>query len=380
LAELYAATGRRVFREGYQRHLAAGAFRDPSAYSAGLALCALTEGMEALKRDDLAPDVAAAFAELSRGVLSQVPPSRLGHPPETVLFRGLARGPLEALTRRAWSAALQRALWMGLTPYGRCPSLWRAAEAVASMEPLALEMPEWSRGMPLGIAPFSGSDRRFTIRVEHGRDEPVVFTLCHSFADPPDHTQRYRVRAELRDPLGRVIAREVLEGEQIEARTMALPRWGPAGDYFLSLVCEDDGFVEVVTSHPRVYLRADEWRAARYAYGRARFYLKGPRGGELRVATAGSAALNGDALIAATLRDLSGKRVASARWAVPLLGIAGEDPPPTRSFPPVALRLAVPVALRGQPLLLEMNTPRGVAWRLEGLDEPWLAPVPEAFR
>ena len=201
--------------------------------------------------------------------------------------------------------------------------------------------------------------------------------MCRMRA-PRRPSRRYRVALEVRDPLGRTIKRDLLEGDAFTVREVTSRR-GLEGDYLLHLMCEEDGLVEVVTDHPYTYLRADEWKIPRHANASPPFLSAWPSGGEVRVAA--GARLPARAMVSWGPCCSTGWPAVGAR---PLVGAPGGN---RSGWPGAYARPAgraaappVPLELRGKPLLLEVTAPRSVEWRVEGLDEPWLASVPEAFQ
>lgn len=281
--------------------------------------------------------------------------------------------------RAVWDAALSHMLWLFLAPHGRDLSLSRTAHAMPAMAAAGVALPAWAAGSALGVGNLSGQDRLLTVRVHRHGNAPASVTVCRMRAAHADPSRRYRVGTELRDPLGKVIGRDLLEGETFTAREIALPRRGLDGDYLLRLNCEEDGLVEVVSAYPYTYLRADEWKIPRHANARLRFYLRGPARGEVRVAARGTISPQGDGLLGAALRTPDGRLLGHARWSVPLAGTGPDGRAPTRTLPREPLRLSVPAEFRGQPLVLDVTAPRSIEWRVEGLDEPWLAATAEAF-
>lgn len=379
LAELYTATGRQVYRDGLLRLLARRLPPEAELAEAGVTVAALAEALEAMERPELMAQFQQQLGALQSVLQSACPVRSVPGARESYLFRALSRAPASEVNPAVWDAALQHMLWLFLTPHGRDLSLPRATQALPAIVAAGGALPAWARGTALGVGNLSGQDRELTVRVHRHGNDPEGVTVCRMRAPRADPSRRYRVALEVRDPLGRTIKRDLLEGDAFTVREVTLPRRGLEGDYLLHLMCEEDGLVEVVTDHPYTYLRADEWKIPRHANARLRFYLRGPSGGEVRVAARGTIARQGDGLVGAVLRTPDGRLLAHARWSVPLAGTGADGQVPTRALPDEPLRLPVPLELRGKPLLLEVTAPRSVEWRVEGLDEPWLASVPEAF-
>lgn len=384
LAELYAATGRRVYREGMLRQFDMAGASETDLHAAGLGVAAAAEAARALGSSDLDARFHRALAALTAGIEASRPVRVVRGAEESYLYRGLSYAQPAFLSPPTWEAVLERLCWTFLAPHARGVSLIRAAEALPAIAAAGATLPAWASGTPLGIAPYAGQNRSFTLRIHRQGNEPVEVTLCRMRAAQPDPSRRYRVRFQLRDPMERVLAGELLEGGAFSAQPVALPRRGLNGDYLLRLSCEEDGLAEVLSAHPRVYLRADEWKAARHAGATARFYLRAPRRGTLRVRVRGTLAAHSGNLIAAALYPAEadaagGPAVSQACWSLPVVGTDDDGRPAPRQFPGDGLSLAVPEAYRGRPLALVVTTPRSVEWRVEGLDEPWLAATAAAF-
>lgn len=377
LAELYGATGRSCFRQAYERHLGFGAPSETEGVAAGPALAALAEGVACIESPALADRLRRDLAALAARLPAWRPFIGLEQPDESLLYRALSYLPEGALSEPAREAALEHLLWFSLLPHTRDVSLARSVQALAPLAGAA--PPRWAEGSLLGIGPFSGSGSRFTVRIHRAGKTAPALTLFRLRPGITDAAHRYRVRYELRDPVSKRLGREMLEGEALVPRTLSLPEAGLRGDYTLTVACEEEGIAEVVSAHPGVYLHADEWLTARRHQARASFYLRAPRVGEVRVAITGTIPPDGDNVFAAVLRAPSGEVIARARWSVPLAGTDAAGRAAARQFPSEPLRLGVPAAWRARPLRLEVTVPRGIAWRVEGLDEPWLAATAAAF-
>lgn len=379
LAELYTATGRQVYRDGLLRLLARRPPPEVELAEAGVTVAALAEAVEAMERPELQAQFQQQLAALQRALRAASPVRSVPGARENYLFQALSRASASEVGPAVWDAALQQMLWLFLTPHGRDLSLPRATQALPAIAAAGGQLPAWARGTALGVGNLSGQDRVLTVRVHRQGNDTAAVMVCRMRAPRADPSRRYRVALDVRDPLGRIIQRDLLEGDAFTTREVTFPRRSLEGDYLLHLTCEEDGLVEVVTDHPYTYLRADEWKIPRHANARLRFYLRGPSGGEVRVAARGTIARQGDGLLGAALRVPDGRLLAHARWSVPLAGTGADGQVPSRVLPDEPLRLPVPSELRGKPLLLEVTAPRSVEWRVEGLDEPWLASVPDAF-
>jgi hypothetical protein len=107
LAELYAATGRRVYRESLMRLLGSSpAEADP--HSAGLAASASGEARQALAAPDAGSRFQRDLAGLATGIASDRPVRAIRGAAETYLYRGLSYADPAAVPAAVWNAALER--------------------------------------------------------------------------------------------------------------------------------------------------------------------------------------------------------------------------------------------------------------------------------
>ncbi len=393
LAELYGATGRRAYREAYEKCLSRPPVTRPDEEKPGLVAlllgpkdgtygglpaCALAEGEQALGGTDIEAQMGREFAALGARLGQRRMPATI-EAEDGYLDRALSHAPAGAISPAAWSAALEHSCWFLLTPHGRSAALPRSLSAAPAALAAGGAPPAWAAGTPLGVGAYAGSNRSFTVRIRRRDDEPITLHLCRMRRYPPRVDNLCRLRCTLHDPLGKRISAEVLEGDAPEAHPVSLPRRGMTGDYVLLVTCEEDGLVEVISAHPRLFLRADEWKAARATSAAGRFFLRAPATGQVRIALRGNIPPAGDNVAAAVLRSPDGTLLCRTRWAVPIAGTGADGTPPVRAFPDDPLPLLVPPAYRGKPLILEVTTPRAVEWRVEGLDEPWLAAGAGAF-
>lgn len=363
LAALYGATGRSIYRQKCEILLDGPLPDAPDRATAALTLCALGECREVLPSAVADAPLRQAITLFQKACRQNQP---LTQPESDWFFKALDYLPTEALPTESWNSLLEQMLWFSFNPrahYAALPDLYQSL-------PQAAALPAWAAGNPLGLSPYSGRGCKFSLRIKRHGSEPVSFTLCRQRYAMPD--MPCAVSMWLRDPLGKQLESARFVDRHAPVQSFNLPRSGVTGDYLLTLTGDEDGLVEVLSAFPHLFLRADEWKRSQSPRGHSCFYLRAPQQGTLALQLRGRPTALGDNQASVKLYALDGTLLCRAGWTAPLMD-------GTALSPDTTLPLVLSPAYRGQILRLEITTPQGMDWRLQGLSEPWLGATPAAF-
>ncbi|MBN1669655.1 MAG: hypothetical protein JXR37_01390 [Kiritimatiellae bacterium] len=393
LAELYDLTHLKCFRVAFETQYGFGQPTPGGGYYGGNGLMLLerwhqTTGdpqpIERLKAD--------TRTMVGRHLEHYVPGSGVGHGRGWYIFTGMAAGYRAGGDRRCLDAYQDQLVWYTVSADSFDHNAVRALEFLDLARQVGIPEPPMMPDASLGTEILLGFG---ATRAPEG--EPALRMRVADRADVAFAVKVYRARGfrkkgtahelayRLRRPDGAMLKEEILGGVEPSLwRELRVEPDGLRGDYLLDIESRNDGQGLVSCTLPTTFLDARRDFGFRYNRERCAFVryalrapLKGSRIG-LRLDWKDRPGHNGRTA-GVWLEDTAGRLLARQRWATPLGTVYDETGRQLALPDPDVLPLEFPDRLRGQPLVITIWSPKWTHFRIEGLDEPWLAATPAAF-